>query len=34
MIYARVTTMHPDEVQAAIATSDALVLNWGLHYGA
>jgi len=33
MVYARVTTMHPDEVQAAVATADALVLNWGLHYG-
>ncbi|KAL1499715.1 hypothetical protein AB1Y20_012413 [Prymnesium parvum] len=32
MMYARVTTMQPDEVQAALGTADVVVLNWGLHY--
>tara|TARA_B100000513_G_scaffold52124_1_gene19734 strand:- start:216 stop:959 length:744 start_codon:yes stop_codon:yes gene_type:complete len=32
MMYARVTTMQPDEVDAAIGTADTIVLNWGLHY--
>lgn len=32
MLYARVTTMQPDEVEAAIGTADVVVINWGLHY--
>jgi len=32
MMYARVTTMHADEVKAAIGTADVVLLNWGLHY--
>jgi len=32
MLYARVTTMQPDEVDAAVNTADVIVLNWGLHY--
>ena len=32
MIYARVTTMHMDEVEAAVASADVVVVNWGLHY--
>lgn len=32
MMYARVTTMQPDEVEAAINTADVIVINWGLHY--
>lgn len=33
LLYARVTTYQPDEVAAAVRTADAIVLNWGLHYG-
>mmetsp|Transcript_15089 Transcript_15089/g.32231 ORF Transcript_15089/g.32231 Transcript_15089/m.32231 type:complete len:443 (+) Transcript_15089:256-1584(+) len=32
MLYARVTTMHPDEVSAAVSSADVILLNWGLHY--
>jgi len=32
MMYARVTTMQPDEVEAAIGSADVVLLNWGLHY--
>ena len=32
MAYARVTTMLPDEVAAAVATADVVLINWGLHY--
>lgn len=32
MMYSRVTTMMVDEVEAAVATADIIVLNWGLHY--
>lgn len=32
LLYARVTTYQPDEILAAAATADVLVLNWGLHY--
>ena len=32
MMYSRVTTMMLDEVEAAVATADIIVLNWGLHY--
>lgn len=32
MLYARVTTVQPDEVAAAVGTADAVVVNWGLHY--
>jgi hypothetical protein len=32
MLYSRVTTMMLDEVEAAVATADVIVLNWGLHY--
>lgn len=32
LLYARVTTYQPDEVAAAAATADVIILNWGLHY--
>lgn len=32
LLYARVTTYQPDEVAAAVATADVVILNWGLHY--
>lgn len=32
LLYARVTTYQADEVAAAAATADVIILNWGLHY--
>jgi len=32
LLYARVTTYQADEVLAAAATADVIILNWGLHY--
>lgn len=32
MLYARVTTYQPDEVAAAVAVADVVLINWGLHY--
>ena len=32
LLYARVTTYQPDEIAAAAATADVIILNWGLHY--
>ena len=31
MMYARVTTMQPDEVDAAIGTADVIIINWGMR---
>ena len=32
MAYVRVTTVQPEEVDAATRTADVIVTNWGLHY--
>ena len=32
ILYERVTTMQPDEVDASMMTADVIVFNWGLHY--